>query len=88
MASTEKDVYKLMQPSKGTLNSPRVVKDSTPSRRRILRCISLRIGESSPNLIFAAVNLDPIVLGKSELIVNLDRTILLKRWTKVMIWGG
>ena len=105
----------------GTLNSPssRIVKDSTPSRRRILRsnlevyefwdwwiltyvifghgessltniwsmvnlermCVFIvllfslfeseswprktnRLGESSPNFIFAVVNLDPIILEK------------------------
>ena len=39
---------KLMQPSMGTLNSPssRIVKDSTPSRRRISRYINFEIGES------------------------------------------
>ena len=50
-----------MQPSMGTLNSPssRVVKDSTSSRRRILRrrrrilrYITFRIGASSPILFF------------------------------------
>ena len=48
-----------MQPSMGTLNSPssRVIKDSTPSRRRILRCIDFGIGESSPNLFLNMVNL-------------------------------
>ena len=47
-----------MQPSMGTLNSPssRVVKDSTPSRRRILRCINFGIGESLPNLFLNVVN--------------------------------
>ena len=38
-----------------------------------------QLGESSPNFIFAAVNLHPIVIEKSELMVNLDLTILLKR---------
>ena len=38
-----------------------------------------QLGESSPNFIYAAVNLDPIVIEKSEQIVNLDLTILLKR---------
>ena len=40
----------LMQPM-GTMNSPSsgVVKNSTPSRRLILRCIDFGIGESSPN---------------------------------------
>ena len=111
-----------MQPSMGTLNSPSstVVKDSTPSRRRILRCIHFgiyesspnlflnmvnlyllstvnlnqtgvslfyyclylkvnldlektnQLGESSPNFIFAVVNLDPIVIEKGELMVNLN----------------
>ena len=38
----------------GTLNSPslRIVKDLTPSRRRILRCVNFGIGESSLNLFF------------------------------------
>ena len=45
-----------------------------------------QLGESSPNFIFAAVNLDPIVIEKSELIVSLDLTILLKRWTEVKTW--
>ena len=49
----------LMQPSMANLNSPssRVVKDSTPFRRRILRCINFRNGESSPNQFLAVVNL-------------------------------
>ena len=40
-----------MQPSMANLNSPssRVVKDSTPFRRRILRCKNFGNGESSPN---------------------------------------
>ena len=38
-----------------------------------------QLGESSPNFIFAAVNLDQIVMEKSELMVNLEVTILLKR---------
>ena len=48
-----------MQPSMGTLNSPswRVVKNSTPSRCRILRCLNFGIGESSPNLFLNMVNL-------------------------------
>ena len=50
----------LMQPSVGTLNSPssRVIKDSTLSRRRILRCINFGIGESSPYLFLHMVNLE------------------------------
>ena len=41
-------VHPLMQPSMGTLNSPssRIVKDLTPSRRRILRYIIFEIDES------------------------------------------
>ena len=48
-----------MQPSMGTLNSlsSRVVKDSTPSRRRILRYIIFGIGESSPILFLDMMNL-------------------------------
>ena len=50
-----------MQPSMGTLNSPsRVVKDSTPSRRRILRCKKNAIGESSFNLFLSTVNLKQV----------------------------
>ena len=53
----------LMQPSMGTLNSPssRVVKDSTPSRRRILRYINFGIGESSPILFLDMMNLHLII---------------------------
>ena len=48
-----------MQPSMANLNSPssRVVKDSTPFRRRILRCINFGNGESSPSLFLDVVNL-------------------------------
>ena len=48
-----------MQPSMGTLNSPssRIVKDSTPSRRRILRYINFGIGESWPILFLDMMNL-------------------------------
>ena len=35
--------------------------------------------ESSPNIIFAAVNLNPIALEEVNSIVNLDLKILLKR---------
>ena len=51
--------FVLMQPSMGTLNSPssRVVKDSTPSRRRILRYINFGIGEFSPILFLDLMNL-------------------------------
>ena len=50
--------YCLMQPSVDILNSPssRIVKDSTPSRRQILRCINFGIGESSPNLFLNMLN--------------------------------
>ena len=53
-------VLYLMQRSMGTLNSPssRVVKVSTPSRRRIKRYINIGIGESSPNNIWSMVNLE------------------------------
>ena len=53
----------LMQPSMGTLNSPssRVVKDSTPSPRRILRYINFGIGGSSPILILDMMNLHLIL---------------------------
>ena len=48
-----------MQPSMANLNSPssRVVKDSTPFRRRILRCKNLGKGESWPSLFLDVVNL-------------------------------
>ena len=47
----------------GTLNSPssRVVKDSTPSRRRILKYINFGIGESSPISFLDMVNLHLII---------------------------
>ena len=57
-------LFILMQPSMGTLNSPASrFKDSTPSRRRILRYINFgisesfifRLGESSPNNIWITV---------------------------------
>ena len=38
-------------------NSSRVVKDSTPSQHRILRCINFGIGESSPNIFLNMMNL-------------------------------
>ena len=49
----------LMQPSMANLNSPssRVVKDSTPFRRRILRCKIFGKGESWPSLFLYVVNL-------------------------------
>ena len=55
----------LMQPSMGTLNSPssRVVKDSTPSRRQILRCVDFGIGESSP---ISFLNMMSLYLVKFE----------------------
>ena len=48
-----------MQPSVANLNSPssRIVKDATPFRRRILRCINFWNGESSPNNFLDVVNL-------------------------------
>ena len=48
-----------MQPSMANLNSPssRVVKDSMPFRRRILRCINFGNGESLPSLFLDVVNL-------------------------------
>ena len=53
----------LMQRSMANLNSPssRVVKDSTLSRRRILRYINFGIGESSPILFLYMVNLHLII---------------------------
>ena len=39
-----------------------------------------QLGESSPNFVFAVVNLDPFFIEKkTELMANLDLTILLKR---------
>ena len=69
-----------MQPSMGTLNSPslRVVKDSTPSRHQILRCINFGIGESSPNLVLNRLNL---YLVKFE-----ARWILKERALKCLIY--
>ena len=48
-----------MQPSMGTLNSPssKIVKDSTPSRRRIMRYINCGISESWPISFLDMVNL-------------------------------
>ena len=61
----------LMQSSMGTLNSPssRVVKDSTPSRRRILRYINFGIGESSPILFLDMMNLH-LIIFKAWWILN------------------
>ena len=44
----------VMQVSMANLNLPfsRVVKDSMPSRRRIMKCLNFGNGESSPNLFF------------------------------------
>ena len=49
----------LMQPSMANLNSPssRVVKDSTPFRRRILRCTNFGNCESLPSFFLDVVNL-------------------------------
>ena len=35
------------------------------------------LGESSPSFIFTAVNFDPFILERGELMVNLDPTVLL-----------
>ena len=66
----------LMQPSMGTLNSPslRVVKDSTPSRRRILRYINFGIGESSRILFFGHDESSPDNIWS---MVNLERMFVL-----------
>ena len=64
MLSSEDSIgEQFMQTSMDTLNSPssRVVKDSTPSRRRILRYINFGIGESSPILILDMMNLHLII---------------------------
>ena len=63
--------HPLMQLSIGTLNSPssRVVKDSTPSRRRILRYINFGIGESSPVLFLDMMNLH-LIMFKAWWILN------------------
>ena len=65
-----------MQPSMGNLNSPssRVVKDSTPSWRRILRYINFGIGESSPILFFGHGESSPNNIWS---MVNLERTCVL-----------
>ena len=51
--------WSLMQPSMANLNSPtsRVVKDSTPFRRRILRCKNFGKGESWLSVFLDVVNL-------------------------------
>ena len=56
---TYKNFQNFMQPSMANLNSPssRVVKDSTPFRRRILRCKNFGKGESWPSLFLDVVNL-------------------------------
>ena len=66
----------LMQPSMGTLNSPSstIVKDSTPSRRRILGCLNFGNGESSSNLFLNMVNFYKIWSK-----VNLERPGVLLR---------
>ena len=53
----------VMQPSMDSLNSPasRIVKDSTPYRRRILRYMNFGIGESSPILFLDMMNLHLII---------------------------
>ena len=63
MTQTHTSTAVLMQPSMGTLNSPssRIVKDSTPSRRRILRYINFEIGESWPIAFLDMVNLPLII---------------------------
>ena len=65
-----------MQPSMANLNSPssRIVKYSTPSRRRILRYINFEIGESSPILFLDMMNLHLIIF---KAWVNLERTCVL-----------
>ena len=65
-----------MQPSMGTLNAPlsRIVKDSTPSRRRILRYINFGIGESYPILFLDMVKLHPNNIWS---MVNFERTCVL-----------
>ena len=62
---------KLMQSSMGTFDSPssRIVKDSTLSRRWILRCLNFGIGESSPNLFLNMVNLY-LVRSEARWILN------------------
>ena len=69
--SQRKLTVALMQPSMANLNSPssRIVKDATPFRRRILRCINFGNGESSPNNFLDVVNLYLIKL-KERWILN------------------
>ena len=40
-----------------------------------------QLGESSPNFIFAVVNLDPLFWKRGELMVNPDLTIFCLAWT-------
>ena len=63
----------IMQPSLGTLNSPpsRVVKDSTPFRRRILKCLNVGTGEYSPNLFLNMMN---------PYLVKLESRWILNEW--------
>ena len=67
-----------MQLSMANLNSPssRIVKDATPFRHRILRCINLGNGESSPNNFLDVVNLY-LIKFKERWILNEMHFILL-----------
>ena len=71
--------YVFMQPSMANLNSPssRVVKDSTPYQRRILRCKKFGKGESSPSLFLDAVNLYLIKFREQWILKNARFIILL-----------
>ena len=80
-----------MQPSMANLNSPssRVVKDSTPFRRRILRCKNFGKGESWPSLFLDEVNLY-LMKFRHRWILN-ERTfcsfIILFIWKWILTWN-
>ena len=64
---------KFVQPSIIILNSAsKVVKDLRPSQHQIWRCITFRIGESSPNWLLHIVNL---YLNNILSILNLDERV-------------
>ena len=79
-----------MLPSMANLNSPssRVVKDSTPFRRRIFRCINFGNGESSPSLFLDVVNLY-LMKFKKRWILNKREFyyfIILFIWKWILTW--
>ena len=80
----------LMQLSMANLNSPssRVVKDSTPFPRWILRCINFGNGESSPSLFLDVVNLYLIKFKKRWILNEREfySFIILFIWKWILTW--